>query len=258
MQPHKPMHPKTGKPANLQTYKPINPQSHQFNWTEAAALAALIALIWFFWNSWLIFPLKILVVFFHELSHALTALATGGKVDHVEIVAAQGGVCWTSGGNRFLILTAGYLGSLIWGGIILLLAARTEWDRAATAFLGAVLLLAGLVWVRPLASFGFVSTTLTGVAVAASALFLPNTVNDLLLKIIGLTSVAYAILDIKQDILDRPHILESDAAQLARYTGLPTLFWGVVWIAFALIAAGALLAASCRRRVPGYRPRQRL
>ncbi len=241
----------------MQPGKPRASLLSQMNWPEAAALAALIVVIWLFWNSWLIFPLKILVVFFHELSHALAALLTGGEVDHVEIVAAQGGVCWTLGGNRFVILSAGYLGSLIWGGVILLLASRTEWDRAATAFLGALLLLAGLVWVRPVLSFGFVSSTLTGVAIAASALFLPNAVNDLLLKVIGLTSVAYAILDIKQDILDRPHILESDAAQLAHYTGLPTLFWGAVWIIAALLAAVALVGASCRKRVSPTRPSSR-
>ncbi len=233
------------------------PSPSQVNWPEAAALAGVIAFIWLFWNTWLIFPLKILVVFFHELSHALAALITGGAVDHVEIVAAQGGVCLTLGGNRFLILSAGYLGSLVWGGIILLLAARTQWDRAATALLGALLLLAGLVWVRPVLSFGFVSSALTGVAIAASALFLSNAVNDILLKVIGLTSVAYAILDIKQDILDRPHILESDAAQLGHYTGLPTLFWGVVWIVVASLAAATLLVASCRKRVSPARPSSR-
>lgn len=234
----------------------MNQQTHQVNWLEAAALAGWIVVIWFFWNSWAIFPLKILVVFFHELSHAIAALVTGGRVDHVEIVASQGGVCWTAGGSRFLILSAGYLGSLAWGGTLLLVAARTEWDRAATALLGAILLLSAIVWVRPVLGFGFLSSAASGVLISAASLFLPTAFNDGLLKVIGLTSVAYAILDIKQDILDRPHLLESDAAQLGHYTGLPTLLWGSVWMVLALVAGAALLSASCRKKKPGSRPGQ--
>ena len=62
---------------------------------------------------------------------------------------------------------------------------------------------------------------------------------------LGLTSVLYAILDIKSDILDRPG-LESDAHMLAELTGIPTVAWGVVWIAVALIAAGLLLRSAYR------------
>ena len=52
----------------------------------------------------------------------VTALVrTTAKVHHSEVVAQQGGLCVTRGGNRFLTLTAGYLGSLVWGGVILTL-----------------------------------------------------------------------------------------------------------------------------------------
>eukprot|EP00425_Heterocapsa_triquetra_P025156 CAMPEP_0195122230 /NCGR_PEP_ID=MMETSP0448-20130528/125969_1 /TAXON_ID=66468 /ORGANISM="Heterocapsa triquestra, Strain CCMP 448" /LENGTH=51 /DNA_ID=CAMNT_0040159715 /DNA_START=86 /DNA_END=237 /DNA_ORIENTATION=+ len=43
-------------------------------------------------------------------------------------------------------------------------------------------------------------------------------VNDLVLKVIGLTSCMYAVLDIKSDVLDRPY-LRSDASMMAEATG---------------------------------------
>ena len=48
--------------------------------------------------------LKILVVFFHELSHGLAAIGSGGEIDHIEVVAREGGVCYTRGGSRFRAL----------------------------------------------------------------------------------------------------------------------------------------------------------
>ena len=40
----------------------------------------------------------------------------------------EGGYCKTIGGSRFVILSAGYLGSLLWGGLILIGASRTRLD----------------------------------------------------------------------------------------------------------------------------------
>ena len=57
--------------------------------------------------------------------------------------------------------------------------------------------------------------------------------NDWLLRVIGLTSCLYAILDIKSDVLDRSE-LPSDARMLSEVTPLPTEFWGFLWIIIAI------------------------
>ena len=210
---------------------------------------AFMAVIVLLWNTRAVFPLKILVVFFHELSHAMAAWATGGHVAEIQLEAAQGGVCRVAGGNAFVILTAGYLGSLVWGGIILTLAARTRADKPVAALLG-ILLLAVTVWlVRPIVHFGFLFGALTGVALLVSGVYLPQWANSALLKVIGLTSCLYAVLDIKSDILDRPS-LSSDAYMLAELTHTPTLLWGVLWIVVAALLSLKFLATACRK-VPG-------
>jgi hypothetical protein len=208
----------------------------RINWRTGGALLILMAGVVLFWNTWAVYPLKILVVFFHELSHGLAAWVTGGSIERIELVAQQGGLCVTRGGSTFLTLSAGYLGSLFWGGVILVVAARTRHDKWFTMGLGILLLLVTLLFIRPLVGFGFAFGLFTGGAMVAAGRLLPEKANDLLLKVIGLTSCLYAVLDIKSDILDRSY-LRSDARMLAEYTGIPTLVWGVVWILLAVVAA---------------------
>ena len=232
----------------------------RIHWREVAALTALAALVIALWDTPVIYPLKILVVFFHELSHGLMAVATGGSIERIEVVAQQGGLCLTSGGSRVLTLSAGYLGSLVWGGLILTVAARTRFDRPVITALGVMLAAITVLFVRPFAGFGFAFGCAAAGALMAMGAFLPLRACDLALRVIGLTSCLYAVADIKSDILDRPE-LRSDAAMLAEVTGLPTQLWGVLWIAVAVIGAFAFLILASRRApepgLAGLRERMR-
>jgi hypothetical protein len=65
--------------------------------------------------------------------------------------------------------------------------------------------------------------------------------NKRVLLALGLTSALYAILDIKDDILDRPEI-ESDARMLAEATGIGNAtMWGVLWISIAIFVSARLI-----------------
>jgi len=187
---------------------------------------------------------KVLALFFHELSHGLAAVLTGGRVVKIELHQSEGGLCHIAGGNRFLTLSAGYLGSLMWGGAILIAASRTRYDRKIAFGLGVVIGYCTLVFIRPMLGFGF------AFGIASAAVFLlcgkyqSEHVNDLILRIVGLTSCLYAVFDIKSDILDRPH-LTSDAVMLAQLTGIPSIVWGLVWIALAVLGTVEVFKFSC-------------
>lgn len=221
------------------------PAKVQINRAEVVTLTVLMAGVWWGWDTPFLLPLKILVVFFHELSHGLMAIVTGGEIVEIAVVEQQGGLCRTIDGNRFLILSAGYLGSLCWGGLLLVLAARTRIDRIVSVLVGLVLVGSTVVWVRPVGSFGYLFGTGVGIALVAVGHFLSSRINDFLLRIIGLTSCLYAILDIKSDILDRPELI-SDATMLSQEFGLPTIFWGTLWVIIAIVASFWFLLISCR------------
>ncbi len=204
---------------------------NRFDGKSLALFIGIFLSIIFLWNTMIIFPLKILVVFFHEFSHGLAAVLTGGSIVRIEVVAQQGGVCYTSGGIRFLVLSAGYLGSMIFGAVILIGASRTRWDRLISGVLGLLLLVVTILYVRNM--FGLIFGAMAGIALIIMGLKFSEKVNDLVLKIIGLTSCGYAILDIWSDIIARSY-LQSDARMLAELTQIPTLVWGLLWIGLAL------------------------
>jgi hypothetical protein len=213
-------------------------------------LGVIFFVVLLLWSTVLVYPLKVLVVLLHEISHGLAAVATGGRIDHIEVNANQGGVCYTYGGNRFLTLSAGYLGSMGFGAAILLLASRSRRDREICMAFGAFILLMTLLFVRNW--FGFGLGLAAGGALVLGAWNLPHAFSDTILKTIGLTSCLYAILDIKSDVIDRRGI-GSDADMLASHTGLPSIIWGAIWIVAAIAVAAVTLRAAARGEVPAAR-----
>jgi hypothetical protein len=197
-----------------------------------AGFAVYFGILWFLWNTPFVYPLKIFVVLLHEISHGFVAVATGGSIERILISADQGGVCQCPGGNAFLTLSAGYLGSLLFGAAILWAArGKGRVPQIASAVIGLMVVIVTVLYVR--SWFGLLFGVAFGGALILAGKEMEPEANSMLLTALGLTSCLYAILDIKSDILDRPDVL-SDARMLAEMTGIPTLFWGILWIGLAL------------------------
>lgn len=202
-------------------------------------LLILIALIFTFWRTAPLQPLRVLIVFLHELSHAIVLIATGGEVVAFSINAQEGGQVIGRGGNRFLTLTAGYLGSLLIGVAFLLIAVRSTWDRIALGIFGGILLAVAALYIRDLYALAF--TCIAGTSMLATARFLPDQVSDMILRIIGLSSMIYVPFDIFSDTIARSS-LRSDARMLAEEFGGTTILWGLLWLVISL----AIIAYSLR------------
>lgn len=206
----------------------------KFDQNQFIKLLVIFALVFTFWNTWLMYPLKLLVVLFHEASHSLAAILTGGQVARIVIDYREGGEAWTAGGWRWVILPAGYLGSMLWGALILLATKGSRLKRPLALLLGAAVFAITLFYVQSLT--GWAVGLFFGAALIGAGLKLSDTLNDLLLSTIGLTSMLYAIFDIKDDLITRT-VQGSDAAQMSELIPLPPVVWGVIWI---LIALGGL------------------
>src|SRR5688572_2220817 len=211
---------------------PLQPKSRR-RLAFLAGFAAYFAALWLLWPTIWIYPFKIFVVFLHELSHAFAGIATGGTVQRITLDPAQGGATYVNGGNAFLMLSAGYLGSLLWG-LALLLVARTRpaVARHVVFALGLLLLATSVLFVRNW--FGFLFGLLFGFALLFAARKLPAGGIIVLLTALGLTSALYALFDIRDDILSRPDA-KSDAFMLMEMTGVNTLVWGFLWTGIALV-----------------------
>lgn len=197
-------------------------------------LLLILVLTFLLWHTPIVYPLRIFTVFLHELSHGLAGVATGGRIVDLTISAQEGGQAVIRGGNRFLILSAGYLGSLLLGALIFVMALRSRADRAVMACCGVVLLVVALLYVR--SAFALAFCLLAGAAMLAAARYLGARVNDLALRVLGMTSLVYVPYDIFDDTIRRAGA-RSDARMLAEEFGGATLLWGGLWL---LIGAGVI------------------
>lgn len=202
--------------------------------------AVYFAALLFFWDKPAIYPIKVFVVLLHEISHGLAALATGGTIEKIVLDSNEGGACHCPDGNAFITLSAGYLGSLLWG-VALLEAAgsRRVPNRLVVFLLGAAVVAVSVFYVDKDNWFGKLFGLGFGTALMVSGKLLGPAASKVVLTTLGLTSCLYAILDIKSDVLDRPHLM-SDAAMLAELIpGTSTTMWGILWITIA-VAVSAL------------------
>lgn len=196
-------------------------------------LIALVALVFVFWSTPIVVPLKILIVFLHELSHAITVVLTGGSVESFSISPQQGGLVTARGGQRFFSLSAGYLGSLALGMGLLLIALRTHWDRAVLGGFGGVMLLVTALYVRDPFAMAFCAGV--GAVMIGMAFYLSRPICDLALRVIGLTSVIYVPYDIFDDTIRRSGV-RSDAYMLAQEFGGTTMMWGGIWLVLSVLS----------------------
>ena len=197
------------------------------HWQMLALTLAVFAL----WQTPVVLPLKLLVVFLHELSHGLAALATGGSIESLTLTADQGGLAITRGGSAFAVLSAGYLGSLLIGLFIFGVALRSKADRVLLALLGGLILLVAALYIRD--AFALAFSLASAALMLAGARWMPTVAADLILRLIGLASMIYVPYDILSDTILRAH-LPSDARLLAEEVGGATLLWGGLWLILSL------------------------
>ncbi|WP_018692646.1 M50 family metallopeptidase [Algicola sagamiensis] len=217
--------------------------SHQVK--ERLLLAGFTILLFIFWNTIFVYPLKLLTVFFHEASHALMTLFTGGKVLELVVDPMAGGHVISQGGNDFLVKSAGYLGSLAFGVAIYKLAAMTRYDKAIMTFLGFFLMAISLVYFGTV--FTLIFSGLTSALMILVGIKGSESVNDLVLRLIGLSSAYYVPLDILSDTIFRSH-LRSDARMLAETYGGTTILWGGAWFLISIFVVYKLIFSASMKQ----------
>lgn len=205
---------------------------------QSIHLIVLIVLVTLLWNTLLVYPIKLFVVMLHEMSHGLMAIAFGGQIIEIQISQHIGGYClytisptfW----SEFMTGSAGYLGSLFWGSLILVLAVKSERDKYITLLIGMILIILSYFVLQSGEFFGTAMTFGLGLFMLIAFKYFGTFFHDLWLKFLGITSCAYVILDIKGDLIDNSNI-GSDADAIAALTGIPSVIVGVIWMVIAVI-----------------------
>ena len=205
---------------------------------EIIILISILAASFFLWNTFVLFPIKIIVVFLHEASHAIAALITGGRVMRLNINFNLGGYCEITGGNPFLIGSAGYLGSFIFGSLFFYSAYSKKYGKIIIILISLIII---LIAVNLVQDFGIqLLAILFPILLLLSNQYLPSTFNSYLLKSLGIISCIYVVYDIKEDLLTST-FAQSDASMIANITGISSLIWGFLWITISIAGVIFLL-----------------
>lgn len=232
--------------------------------TTLLAATALSVLLWFIpYADLLTYPFRIFVTFVHEGGHALAALLTGNSVQSLSVsMDGSGMVHSVTGGlfSRMFVSSAGYLGAMTFGALLLVLIRRAFAARLVLAASGALILLLTVL-------FGFLAplwnltmpglfTLLAGVALPfglfAAARLLGPKAATFLVAFLAIQCVLNAVFDLKTLLfLSAFTTAHSDAANMAEATGVPQTFWALFWMGVAfLILSLALRAYAVRGAGP--------
>lgn len=205
---------------------------NQKKYFEVAIISIVAFVSFIFWNSVIIYPIKLFVVLLHEISHGLAAIFSGGRVVSISIDLQLGGETSIEGGNAFIIASAGYLGSLLWGSLLFISGYDYKFSLWNTTIISVLLLLFAANFIN--GSTGIVLSMIFIIIMFVSPRYLPKIINSYLLKSLGLVSSLYSLIDIKEDILtSAPR--QSDALILSQITGINPIVWGLVWILISAI-----------------------
>ena len=118
----------------------------------------------------------------------------------------------TGGGNKYFIISAGYIGSMLWGGALFLSSKDSKVAKILCDFLALVFFLLGLIAIHN--DFGRIFAFIFAAVLIIIPRYPPKMVFVYFLKSIGLISCLYTLVDIKEDLITLEY-RESDAQILA-------------------------------------------
>lgn len=215
------------------------------NWKEVLIAVLILLVLLRFWDSKPVQPLRMFVVFNHEVSHGLAAVATSGSIVKFGLAydnTSEGGYAETEGGSKLLIFNAGYLGSILFGGILLWLSNREKLAKLFLFLIALYLLFISIWFVRT------VDGMVYGVVFAGALLLMvavaPKFLNYLSFRILALSSCLFALIDIVTDFGGGG---KNDAMQLQQLTMVPAMFWWIAWILIASYVVYRLFIISFKK-----------
>jgi len=209
--------------------------------------SVVTVILWFVpYAEYVVYPIRIFVTILHEGAHALAALVTGGRVEYIQIKPDGSGLTATRGGLAVVISSAGYVGTMLYGALLLVLCKRATSASVALGGTAAMIGVASLALIRPIVSFGFAAGVILALILASLFYFSPPRLAQLFLGFLAVQSCLNALFDLKLLLfLSAEGSARTDALNLQEMTFIPAILWAVLW---ALMSIAILFLALRRYR----------
>lgn len=188
----------------------------------AIGVAAYYLLKFIPFGGFILYPFQLLATILHEFGHGAFALLTGGDIMSMQINTNGSGWTQTAGGNRSLIVMGGYIGSAIFGNLLLRAGlVHARWSNFVLNVLLVIMLAICTIWSASLANTLFV-------AAFAIAIYFIGRMHS---EVASWFLIAMGILSILHIIEDFNVGPMSDLAQFASIIPiLPQRGWMFVWL----------------------------
>jgi hypothetical protein len=175
-------------------------------------------------------PFKWLESYFHEISHGLAALFTGGSIVRIQLFPNGAGLCTTRGGLSFAISFMGYAGAALWGiGIYFIAAMNQRVAQILSGIIALLLLTTIIFWARDILTIIIITVLLALVLMKfkyskLSYLQISLQITGALILLNSVKSPWY--------LVDGRSF--GDGAALTELTGIPEFLWVVVWFSIGV------------------------
>ena len=195
-------------------------------------IAVISLLLWQFkLGRNIIRPYYILGVFFHEVGHAVAILMLGGRPVKIKLHPNDSGVTisyYRQFGRfrRAIVSTAGFLGSSIVGGLLIISSRNPNITNNILIILGIFSLAATIVWVREWLGYGFIVMIFWGLIILAIAFRAPPEVQKFMIQFLGIQISMINFLNIWYLFAYMQGF--SDVGKIEKYLFLPYWFWGIM------------------------------
>lgn len=222
-------------------------EKEKTNHRRRALFIAMVAMIvtYIMWNipqlDIVMYPLRLFVTYVHEAGHALTALLTGGRIHEFVVDAGGSGHVVSSGGTRWLVSPAGYLGAALFGSFLFFMVNRFPRFANGMAYgLGGAVMLFTLALVL-MNSVGILALLIGvgfGLVLIAVGAKLPQMLTLLVLNVLAIITALNAVFDvfILMRVIDAG-IDQNDAANFSRDVTpfVPASVIALTWAAIAIL-----------------------
>ena len=223
----------------------LKPTEHQLFTIKLIAIYAGSILV--LWNipilKEILWPFKIFTVALHEFGHAIVGIMTGAKIESITLDPNEGGATKMKGGNFYLSLPAGYVGSSFWGALMVFAGFDTLASQIVSCIVGAsmlIILFYARNWLARMITVFFVGL------IAVLWWYNQSFYLRYFVLFLGVMSCLYSLWDIVEDLISRK-VNESDATKYSKLCCrgmIPSQVWGIIWFMISLLflAAGVIAA----------------
>ncbi len=225
---------------------------------RALILALLTSLL--LWNlpfgGLILYPFKLLATWLHEMSHGAVMLLSGAGFEHLKIFSDTSGIAqaqYSVGiAGRAAIHSAGYMGTALFGAVLLVLGQTRPGARSILAALGAGLGISGAIWIAN--SYGQSVAYIGGAVCIAISLVPSERLALLVTNFIAAQACINAVLDIR--VLFRTDMVingqvagASDAHNMASATFGSHWLWASIWLGWSCLCFYVALRVILKRHI---------